>query len=44
MLLEVTNNPAVNLTITLSIGWVCYWVCAIALNVAVDQVSIRRKL
>lgn len=44
MLLELTNNPALNLTITLGIGWVCYWVCTIALNVVVDQASMRRKL
>lgn len=44
MLLEFSQNPALNLTIILGIGGVCYWICAIALNVVVDQLSMRRKL
>lgn len=44
MLLELTKNPAIDLTITLGVGWVCYWICAIAFNVVVDKISVRRKL
>lgn len=39
-----SENYFINLTANLSIFTVCYWVCATALNVVVDQISMRRKV
>lgn len=43
-MIHFTDNVILNLTANLSVFTVCYWVCATALNVVVDQISMRRKV
>lgn len=43
-MMHFTDNTVLNLTANLSAFLVCYWVCATALNVVVEQISMRRKV
>ena len=43
-MIHFTDNVILNLTANLSAFTVCYWVCATALNVVVDKISMRRKV
>lgn len=43
-MIHFTDNVILNLTANLSAFFVCYWVCAVAFNAVVDQISMRRKV